>query len=114
MIGGARKCAALPFARHIREANMTFRSFVALLTVTAVALTSRAADHHNPYKTSKVGHYAKYAIKAKIGFLPLDGTVTQTVTEKSDKEATLKVVLSAGGTDTPFDQKIDLTKPLDP
>ena len=93
---------------------MTFRSFVALLTVTALALTARAADDDNPYKTAKVGDYAKYTIKAKVGFLPLDGTVMQTVTEKSDKEATLKVVLSAGGTDTPFDQKIDLTKPLDP
>ena len=93
---------------------MMFRSFVALLLVTAVAITSRAADDDNPYKTSKVGDYAKYTIKAKVGFLPLDGIVTQTVTDKSDKEATLKVVLSAGGTDTPFDQKIDLTKPLDP
>lgn len=95
---------------------MTFRSFVALLTVTSAAvLTGRAADADNPYKTSKVGDYARYAIKGKLGFLPLDGTVTQTVTEKSEKEATLKIVLTAGGADTPFpDQKIDLTQPLDP
>jgi hypothetical protein len=94
---------------------MTFRSFVALLTLSAAALTTGAADDDNPYKKTKVGDYAKYALKGKLGFLPLDGTVTQTVAEKSDKEATLKIVLTAGGSDTPFpDQKIDLTKPLDP
>ena len=94
---------------------MMFRSFVALLTLGAAALTAGAADDENPYKNTKVGDYAKYALKAKLGFLPLDGTVTQTVAEKTDKEATLKIVLSAGGNDTPFpDQKIDLTKPLDP
>lgn len=91
---------------------MTFRTFVALLLVTA---TGRAADDENPYKTAKVGDYAKYAIKGKVGFLPLDGTLTQTVAERSDTEATLKVVLTAGGTDTPFPEwKVDLTKPLDP
>ena len=94
---------------------MTFRSFAALLILSAAALTTGAADDENPYKNTKVGDYAKYALKAKLGFLPLDGTVTQTVAEKTDKEATLKIVLSAGGNDTPFpDQKIDLTKPLDP
>jgi len=94
---------------------MTFRSFVALLALTAAALTTGAADDDNPYKTAKVGDYAKYALKGKVGFLPLDGTVTQTVADRGDTEATLKVVLTAGGADTPFpDQKIDLTKPLDP
>ena len=94
---------------------MMFRSFVALLTLAAAALTARGADDENPYKNTKVGDYARYALKGKLGFLPLDGTVTQTVSEKSEKEATLKVVLTAGGMDTPFpDQKIDLTKPLDP
>jgi hypothetical protein len=94
---------------------MMFRSFVALLTLGAAALTTGAADDENPFKNAKVGDYAKYTIKGKLGFLPLDGIVTQTVTERSDKEATLKIVLTAGGADTPFpDQKIDLTKPLDP
>jgi hypothetical protein len=94
---------------------MTFRSFVALLVLTAAVLPAGAADDENPYKNTKVGDYAKYAIKGKLGFLPLDGVVTQTVIEKTDKELTLKIVLTAGGTDTAFpDRKIDLTKPLDP
>jgi len=93
---------------------MMFRSLVALLLACAAALPTGAADD-NPYKNLKVGDYAKYALKAKLGFLPLNGTVTQTVTEKSEKEATLKIVLTAGDADTPFpDQKIDLTQPLDP
>lgn len=93
---------------------MTFRAFVALAIVTA-PLAARAADEDNPYKSAKVGDFAKYAVKGKLGFLPLDGVVTQTVTAKSDTEATLKVVLTAGGVETPFpEQKIDLSKPLDP
>jgi hypothetical protein len=91
---------------------MTFRSLAALLI--ACAATAAGADD-NPYKGLKVGDYAKYTLKAKLGFLPLDGTVTQTLADKTEKEATLKVVLTAGGMDTPFpDQKIDLTRPLDP
>lgn len=93
---------------------MTFRSLAALLLACA-AVGPTGADDANPYKSLKVGDYAKYALKGKLGFLPLNGTVTQTVTDKSDKEATLKVVLTAGDTDTPFpDWKIDLTQPLDP
>lgn len=94
---------------------MMFRSFVAILAACALILPAGAADDENPYKTAKVGDYAKYTIKGKLGFLPLDGTITQTVSEKSEKEATLKIVMTASGTDTPFpDQKIDLTQPLDP
>lgn len=94
---------------------MTFRSLAALLLACAAAVPTGAADDENPYKNLKIGDYAKYALKGKLGFLPLNGTVTQTVTEKSDKEATLKVVLTAGDVDTPFpDWKIDLTQPLDP
>jgi hypothetical protein len=93
---------------------MMFRAFAAFL-LAAVPFAARASDEVNPYKNAKVGDFAKYAVKGKLGFLPLDGVVTQTVAAKSDAEATLKIVLTAGGVETPFpDQKIDLTKPLDP
>lgn len=93
---------------------MTLRSLAALLLVSAAVCPTRAADD-NPYKKLNVGDYAQYTLKAKLGFLPLNGTVKQTVTEKTAKEATLKIVLTAGDMDTPFpDQKIDLTQPLDP
>ena len=51
----------------------------------------------------------------KVAGQNLDGTVTQTVTAKTDKEVTVKVTGKVNGMDIPAqEQKIDLTKPFDP
>jgi hypothetical protein len=50
----------------------------------------------------------------KFGTLTAEGTTTQTVTAKDDKEVTIKVVIKANGMEQSTDQKIDLTKPYDP
>src|SRR5205807_5392363 len=45
----------------------------------------------------------------------IEGTVTQTITAKSEKETSLKVTGKINGMDIPEQtQKIDLTKPFDP
>jgi hypothetical protein len=98
---------------------MTFRAFVTVLALAAVAPMARAADDENPYKNAKVGDYATYTMTTKVAGFSIDGTLTQTVTAKSDKEATIKVTGSfeVGGNkmDIPAqEQKIDLTKPFDP
>jgi hypothetical protein len=98
---------------------MTFRAFVTVLALAAVAPMVRAADDDNPYKNAKVGDYATYTMTTKIANFSVDGTLTQTVTAKSDKEATVKVTgfFEIGGNkmDIPAqEQKIDLTKPFDP
>ena len=98
---------------------MTFRAFLAALALASAALSTRAADEDNPYKAAKVGDFATYTMTTKFGGFSIDGTVIQTVTAKSDKEATIKVTGSVnfGGNkkDIPVqEQKIDLTKPFDP
>ncbi|MFM8274897.1 MAG: hypothetical protein ACKODX_21550 [Gemmata sp.] len=93
---------------------MLFRSLSVLALVLApVAL--RAADDENPYKSVKVGDYVTYKLTSKLA----GGTVTQTVTAKSDTEVTVKaeVSLEVGGMKVAVpaqEQKIDLTKPFDP
>jgi hypothetical protein len=96
-----------------------FRAFIAALTLAAVAPTIRAADAENPYKNAKVGDYATYTMVTKVANIDINGTVTQTVTKKDDKEATVKVTgeIEFGGNKMKIpeqEQKIDLTKPFDP
>jgi hypothetical protein len=86
-----------------------------IVLILAAAPFAVGADEENPYKKVKVGDYATYKLTTKIGGMNLEGTLTQTVSAKSDKEATLKVTGNVNGMDVPEqEQKIDLTKPFDP
>lgn len=87
---------------------------LALVLAAAVPLTARAADEENPYKKVKVGDYATYKMTTKLGDATLEGTSTQTVTAKDEKEATVKMTIKVGGMEQAIEQKIDLTKPYDP
>lgn len=91
------------------------RSFVAVLVLGVASVAARGADAENPFKNAKAGDYAIYTLTTKGG----EGTVTQTVTAKSDKEATVKVaiVVNANGKEFKLpeqEMKVDLTKPYDP
>src|SRR5215208_891633 len=95
------------------------RSFVAVLVLAVAPIAVRAADEENPYKNAKVGDYATYTITTKAAGQTIDGTLTQTVTAKTDKEVTVKgaMVFKLGGKEQKFpeqEEKIDLTKPYDP
>jgi hypothetical protein len=93
---------------------MKTRVFAAVLTL-AVAPFAVAAEEENPYKKAKVGDYATYKMVTKVLGMNIEGTVTQTVTAKDDKEVTVKTTGSAGDMEFPAqEQKIDLTKPFDP
>jgi hypothetical protein len=97
---------------------MSRRLFAAALAVCLIPMATRGQDD-NPYKNVKVGDYATYKLETKVAGLTVSGTMTQTVTAKSDKEATVKGSgkISFNGKDMdipPTEQKIDLTKPFDP
>ena len=93
---------------------MNVRLFAPFLALT-VAPFAFGADEENPYKKAKVGDYATYKMTTKVGGFNVEGTLTQTVTAKDDKEATIKVSVKANGMELPSqEQKIDLTKPFDP
>jgi hypothetical protein len=89
--------------------------FFAVALALAVAPFAVAADEENPYKKSKVGDFATYKMVTKVLGMNIEGTVTQTVIAKDDKEVTVKTTGSAGDMEfQPQEQKIDLTKPFDP
>lgn len=95
------------------------RSFVAVLVLTVASVAARGADEEHPYKNAKVGDYAVYTLTTKFGAKGGDGTVTQTVTAMTDKEATVKMVITVkvGDKEDKLPEqeiKIDLTKPYDP
>ena len=93
---------------------MKTRLFACLLALAAAPCAS-GADEENPYKKAKVGDYATYKMNMKVGDFAITGTMTSTVTAKTDKSATVKVVGKVNGMDIPAqEQKIDLTKPYDP
>lgn len=95
------------------------RSFVAVLALALAPVAARAADEEHPYKSAQVGDYSTYTLTTTVAGIAIDGTLTQTVTKKSDKEATVKVSGSVkfGGNEMKLpeqEQTIDLTKPYDP
>src|SRR5262245_31859423 len=88
---------------------------LAALSVLAVVPFAFAADEENPYKKTKVGDYASYKMVTKVAGMNLEGTMKQSCTAKSDKEATIKIEINVNGMEIPAqEQKIDLTKPYDP
>jgi hypothetical protein len=98
---------------------MTVRLLAAALAVCCAPLAARAADEDNPYKNAKVGDYATYKMNMKVATFAIAGTTTQSVTAKSDKEATVKTTgsfeIMGMKQDIPEQtQTIDLTKPFDP
>jgi hypothetical protein len=97
---------------------MPHRLSAAALTLCLVPLASRAQDD-NPFKNAKVGDYATYKLETKLPSFSFGGTLTQTVTAKNDKEATVKMTGTVNVGDMKKDvpvseQRIDLTKPYDP
>ena len=66
-----------------------------------------------------MGDFATYTMTTKVAGFAVNGTLTHSVTAKTDKEATVKMTgtVEFGGNkmDIPAqEQKIDLTKPFDP
>jgi len=97
------------------EDQMIVRLLAAVLAVAVAPVAARAADEENPYKNVKVGDFATYKMKVNVGPIAIDGTTTQSVTSKTDKEAKIKVTAAVGGMEAPAqEQTIDLTKPYDP
>ena len=98
---------------------MTIRLFTAILAIFCAPLVVRSADEDNPYKNAKVGDFATYKMSMKVAGFAVTGSTTQSVTAKSEKEATVKTTgafeLNGMKMDIPAqEQTIDLTKPFDP
>lgn len=94
---------------------MIVRLFAAVVAVAVAPVAVWAADDDNPYKDVKVGDFATYKLKVNVGPIAIDGTTTQNITAKTDKEAKVKVVASVNGMEAPAqEQTVDLTKPYDP
>lgn len=91
---------------------------VALFAVAAVPVAARAADPEHPYKNAKLGDFAVFTVTTKLGGITVPGTVTQTVTARTEKEVTVKSVTAVEGfgkkEPKEKEQKIDLTQPFDP
>lgn len=94
---------------------MKTRFLAAVLALAVVPFAAFGADEENPYKKVKVGDYATYKMAIKVAGTAIEGTMTQTVTAKDDKEVTVKLTNKINGMELPAqEQKIDLTKPYDP
>jgi len=95
---------------------MKMRLIAALFLAFAAAPLS--ADEPNPYAKAKVGDYATFKMVTKVAGIPVEGTLTQTVTAVADgKEVTIAVSGTLGNQDLQGkipDMKVDLTKPFDP
>ena len=94
---------------------MPIRMLIAAFALMLVPASGRASDDDNPYKNSKIGDFAIYKMTMKVAGQVLEGTMTQTVIEKSEKEVILQVTSKIGGRAFPEQRtKMDITKPFDP
>lgn len=98
---------------------MSVRLLAAAFAIICAPLAARSADDENPFKNAKVGDYATYKMSVKFAGTSLAGTSTQSVTAKTDTEATVKTTgvfeFMGNKQEIPAqEQKIDLTKPFDP
>src|SRR5262245_18327158 len=94
---------------------MRVRLFAVVLAIALAPLAARSADDENPYKNVKVGDYATYKLTTKVAGFDVAGTITQSITEKTDKIAKVKIVTTINGMEVPLpEQTVDLTKPYDP
>ena len=88
---------------------------VALFALALAPFGAWAAEAENPYKNAKVGDTLSYKMTVKNPAMNIDGTMTQTITEKTDKEVTVKTVTKMFGKDQPAQTtKIDTSKEFDP
>ena len=86
--------------------------FAALFSI--AALLSHAADVENPYKTAKVGDWVEYSSHTEGPGISMNSKSKQTVTAKTDTEATITIETDMQGQKSSQEQKIDLTKKFDP
>ena len=94
---------------------MARRLFSIALVLACVPMIASADDKDHPYKSAKKGDWVSYKTSTDFGGFKSDSTVKQVVTAKDDKSVTLKISVTAMGTEfPPQEHKIDLTKPFDP
>ncbi len=97
---------------------MRSRLFPVVLTLCVCGLAvvpCRAADEENPFKKAAVGDWVSYKLTSEVLGQKTEAVVKMTVSAKDEKEATVKIVATADGKESPAqEQKFDLTKPFDP
>ena len=99
-----------------------FATILALAIVPAAnsAPAPKSGDEDGaPYKAAKVGDYATYKMTVAVAGTNIDGSMTQTIAARTDKELTIKTMsrMTANGMALPASEQqstIDLTKPIDP
>jgi hypothetical protein len=95
--------------------SMRIRLFpFAVVFLFAPMASSGQEKGDNPYKEAKVGDYVAFKMTTSVMGKDIEMTMKQTVTAKSDTEATVKTAVAFMGTELPGQStKIDLTKPYD-
>jgi glucan-binding YG repeat protein len=94
---------------------MKFRTLALMIAMAVPSFGIADEKKEHPYKKAKVGDSATYVMKMAVAGQNLEMTMTQTVTKKDDKEATVKIEITGGPAAIPAQEmKVDLTKDYDP
>ena len=92
-----------------------FRFVFSILSLFALlGTTSSLLAQDNPFKKAEVGDWVSYEMKVDAGGQTFTTTMKQTLKEKTTKEATVAVEVTAQGRTFNQEQKIPLDKPYDP
>ncbi|HLX63042.1 MAG TPA: hypothetical protein VKX17_17360 [Planctomycetota bacterium] len=90
-----------------------FQNLSMAFAVVVLALSAFAGDE-NPFKDAKVGDWVEYKSSSEANGYKIESKLKETVSAKTDKEATVSVEMEMGGKkNPPSEMKIDLTKGYD-
>jgi hypothetical protein len=99
---------------------MRIRLLSLVIVFCAMPLISPAGEKaDNPFKKAKIGDYVVYKMTMSVNGMDNEVSIKHTVTAKNEKEVTMQTVntfdfMGKTVNKADKDQKIDLTKPLDP
>ena len=108
------------------DSRMNRSFFTAAIVVALASVALRAAPvpvgakpvpEVHPLKDARVGDYATYNMTFRIKDQFIYGSMSQTITAKTDKDITIETALSINGTPTSSScskHKIDFAKPFEP
>ncbi len=90
------------------------RTVAVIAALVLVASVSFAAEGDNPFKAAKVGDWVSYSTTSKMAGMEMQMEMKQTVTKKTEEEATIEVNTKVHGQDIKNSFTVKLNEKYDP
>lgn len=101
-------------AGNFFKESVMLRTVAVTAALLLVASVSFAAEGENPFKNAKVGDWVSYTTTSKMAGMEMQMEMKQTVSKKTDEEATIDVSTKVHGQDIKSSFTVKLNEKYDP